>query len=179
MKTILIIIGITAVCLIGFGIVHSLTTQDYNFTSSSISSATQGISVAISGEVNRPGTYILSEGAKLIDLINAASGTTSNADTLAFNTDYVIKAKGSYYIAPMYDNSNTCSASPIVKVNVNKADAEALQATAGFSKSVSNAIISFRASATFEALEDIMNVPGIGSATYMATRDRLTLRDKA
>lgn len=177
MKTILIILGITAICLVGFGIVHSLTVSEVTTTSSSVSSSIAGISVSISGEVNRPGTYVLSSGATLIDLIDAASGTTANADTKAFNTDYVIKAKGSYYIAPLYDNSNTCSSSPIVKVNVNSASSDALQATAGFSKSVANAILSYRASASFDALEDIMNVSGIGQATYMATRDRITLRD--
>ena len=180
MKTILIIIGITAVCLIGFGVVHSLTmsAEDAATVSSSLTVA-NGLSVTISGEVNRPGTYVLDEGAKLIDLINAASGTTSNADTLAFNTDYALKSKGTYYIAPLYDNSNTCSASPIAKVNVNTATVDALMATAGFSKSVANAVVSYRASATFQSLEEIMNVPGIGSATFMASRDHLTLRDKA
>ena len=180
MKTILIIIGITAVCLIGFGVVHSLTlsAEDTAVVSSALS-AVNGLTVTISGEINRPGTYVLDEGTKLIDLINAASGTTSNADTLAFNTDYVLKNKGTYYIAPLYDNSNTCSASPISKVNVNSASVDALMATAGFSKSVANAVVSYRASSSFQALEEIMNVPGIGSATYMASRDHLTLRDKA
>lgn len=177
MKTILLIIGLTAVALVAFGVVHGLTTQEAVAPVTSSLSSVEGLTVTISGEVNRPGTYVLDVGSKLIDLINAASGTTSNADTLAFNTDYVLKTKGAYYIAPLYDNSNTCSASPISKVNINTATADALMATAGFSKSVANAIVSYRASSPFESLEDMVNVPGIGSATYMSTRDHLTLRD--
>lgn len=178
MKTILIIVGITLVALVGFGIAHSLATSDIVVTSEASSLTVAGLTLTISGEVNRPGTYVLEEGATMLDLIAAASGTTTNADSLAFNTDYVLTNKGSYYIAPIYDNSNTCAVSPIVKCNVNSADVDTLQATAGFSKSVASAIVSYRASASFRALEDIKNVPGIGSATYMATRDKITLRDK-
>ena len=115
----------------------------------------------------------------MLDLITAASGTTSNADALAFNTDYVLSNKGSYYIAPMYDNSNNCSASPITKCNVNSDDAETLQAVAGFSKTVANAVVNYRLTNTFRAIEEIKNVSGIGSATYIAVRDRITLRSAA
>ena len=177
MKTILIIVALTAVCLVGFGIAHALTVSDPVVTTSSVASSIAGISVTISGQVNRPGTFVLDTGATMMDLINAAGGTSENADTLAFNTDYVLTAKGSYYIAPLRDFNNTCSNTPITKVNVNSADVDSLMATAGFSKSVASALVSYRASATFGALEDITNVPGIGQATYMSVRDKIRLRD--
>ena len=136
-----------------------------------------GITVTVQGEVIRPGTFVLGKGATMYDLIMAASGTTSNADVLSFNTDYVAPAKGSYYIAPLYDNSSTCSAAPITKVNINKAEAEELQAVAGFTKTVATAIVSYRVSKNFEAIEEIKNVSGIGAATYLSCRDKITLRD--
>ena len=179
MKTILIILGLTALALIGFGIVHSLTTSDVTITEDSLVTSVDGLTLTIAGEINRPGTYVLDTGAKMIDLINAAGGATSNADSLAFNTDCVLTNKGSYYIAPVRDLSNSCTASPITKCNVNSADVDTLMAVAGFSKSVSNAIISYRISASFACLEDIKLVPGIGNATYMSVRDKITLRDAA
>ncbi|MBQ9457299.1 MAG: helix-hairpin-helix domain-containing protein [Bacilli bacterium] len=177
MKVILIIVGLTALALVGFGIVHAMTVSDPIVTASSVASSVAGMSVTISGQVNRPGTFVLDLGATMMDLINAAGGTSENADTLAFNTDYVLTAKGSYYIAPLRDFNNTCSNTPINKVNINSADVDSLMATAGFSKSVASALVSYRASAEFKALEDITSVPGIGQATYMSVRDKIRLRD--
>ena len=179
MKMILIIVAITAACLLGFGIVNSVLTSPQAVSSSVSSLSADSITVTVQGEVIRPGTFVLNKGATMYDLIMAASGTTSNADVLTFNTEYVLQAKGSYYIAPLYDNSSTCSAAPITKVNVNKAEAEQLQAVAGFTKTVASAIVSYRLSKSFDAIEDIKNVSGIGSATYLACRDKITLRDAA
>ena len=176
MKTILIIVVLTAIGLVGFGIAYSMVTTGGSGDAAVSSIAGDSLTVTIAGEINRPGTFVLSSGATMLDLITAASGTTSNADALAFNTDYVLENKGSYYIAPLYDNSNTCSASPITKTNINSDDAETLTAVAGFSKTVAKAIVSYRMTSTFRAIEEIKNVSGIGSATYIAVRDRITLR---
>ena len=112
----------------------------------------------------------------MIDLITAAGGTTSNADYLAWNADYVLSNKGSYYISPIYDNSNTCSLEPIAKANLNADDAETLQKVAGFTKTVASAIVSYRLSVSFGSIEDMKLVSGIGQATYISTRDKVTLR---
>ena len=177
MKTILIIVAVAAVCLVGFGATYAMiNATNTPITQSSVEQAGDGIQAAISGEVNFPGTYVLKQGATLLDLITAAQGTNSNADSLAFNTDYAIENKGSYYIAPLYDNSNNCSASPIVKTNINQDDADTMQSVAGFTKTVANAIVSYRASAPFKAIEEIKNVSGIGAATYEKVKARITLR---
>ena len=44
------------------------------------------ITCTISGEVNRPGSYVLNNDATLLDLISNAGGLTSNADELAFSS---------------------------------------------------------------------------------------------
>ena len=177
MKTILIIVAVAAVCLVGFGATYAMI----NATKTSVADTTSEVTgdqiqATISGEVNYPGTYILSKGAKMLDLISAAQGTNSNADSLAFNTDYVLENKGTYYIAPLYDNSNNCSASPIVKTNVNADDADTMQSIAGFTKTIANAIVSYRVSAQFKAIEEIKNVAGIGAATYEKVKAKITLR---
>lgn len=178
MKTILIIVALTAICLVGFGAAYAMI----NATNTPVSQASSelaldAISCAISGEVNYPGTYVLKTGATLLDLIQAAQGTNSNADSLAFNTDYVLSNKGSYYIAPLYDNSNNCSASPIVKTNINADDADTMQSIAGFTKTVANAIVSYRSSSPFKSIEEIKNVSGVGAATYEKVKTKVTLRN--
>ena len=177
MKTIIIIVALTAIALVGFGAAYAMinSTNAPALVASS-ETAVDSITVAISGEVNYPGTYVLKTGATMLDLISAAQGTNANADSLAFNTDYVLANKGSYYIAPLYDNSNTCSASPIVKTNINVDDADTMQSVAGFTKTVANAIVSYRASSPFRAIEEITNVSGIGAATYEKVKAKVTLR---
>jgi len=177
MKTILIIVALTAIALVGFGLTYAMVNQvNGPIMESTIQSEIDGLTATIAGEVNYPGTYVLSKGAKLLDLITSAQGTTSNADSLAFNTDYAIENKGTYYIAPLYDNSNTCSAAPITKTNINEDDVETMASVAGFTKTVANAIASYRAASPFRAIEEIKNVTGIGSATYEKVKTRITLR---
>ena len=176
MKTILIIVAVTAVCLVGFGVAYSMiNAANSPLVDTSVASG-NALTAAISGQVNYPGTYVLTPGATLLDLITAAQGVNSNADSLAFNTDYVLENKGSYYIAPLFDNGDTCAVSPITKTNINADDADTMQAVAGFSKTVANAIVSYRASASFRAIEEIKNVSGIGAATYEKVKDKITLR---
>ena len=120
MKTIAIIIALTIVGIVAFSLAGSFISNTTTTTNTSLSSANT-ITVTISGAVSRPGTFVLDNGSVLQDLIAAADGATSNADALAYNVDYTLKNKGSYYIAPLYDNSNTCATTPIVKVNITRA----------------------------------------------------------
>ncbi|MDY6391674.1 MAG: helix-hairpin-helix domain-containing protein [Bacilli bacterium] len=178
MKTILIIVAITAVALVGFGAAYAMVNATVTPPSGAtlVSEDPNALTAAIAGEVNFPGTYVLKPGASMLDLINAAQGTTGNADSLAFNTDYVVENKGTYFIAPLYDNSNTCSNTPIIKTNINADDVDTLQSVAGFTKTVANAIVSYRSSAPFKAIEEIKNVSGIGAATYEKVKAKITLR---
>ena len=176
MKAILIIVILTLVGLVAFGVAYNFVISPPSSSAVTSSGNITGLTLTISGEVVRPGTYVLDNGAKMIDLISAAGGTTSNADYLAFESDYALENKGSYYIAPIYDNSNTCSLEPIQKANINADDAETLQSIAGFTKSVASAIVSYRMSNAFKSIEDMKKVSGIGQATYISTRDRVTLK---
>lgn len=176
MKTILIIVALTAVALVGFGAVYAMVNATSAGPIATTSVPTDALTAAISGEVNYPGTYVLSPGATLLDLISAAQGVNSNADSLAFNTDCVLENKGSYYIAPLFDNGDTCSVSPISKTNINADDSDTMQSVAGFTKTVANAIVSYRASAPFKAIEDLKKVSGIGAATFEKVKNKVTLR---
>lgn len=178
MKTIIIIVALTVVGLVAFGLVSNMLQT--NATTTALDSGVANgslITVSVLGEVNHTGTFSLNKDATLGDLIDAASGTNSNADTLAFNTSCVLKAKETYYIAPIYDNGTSCAVTPIKKCNINAADAETISSITGVSATVANAVVSYRASNTFECLEDLKNVSGIGTATYTKMRTKVTLKD--
>ena len=178
MKTIAIIVACTIVAIVAFSLAGNFIQETTQTPSSSVL-LDDTYSYTISGEVSRPGTYVLKANAVLQDLIEAADGTTSNADSLAFNVDFILTSKGSYYIAPLYDNSNTCAVTPINKANINNSSEQDLIDIAGFGKAASSALVSYRLTHTFQAIEEIKNVPGIGDATFRAVRDKITLRDGA
>ena len=179
MKTILIIVLITMACVAGFGAISKFTDASATTTTSQNKSDATSLSASISGQVVKPGTYKLKAGATLVDLIEAAGGTNTNADELAFFPDVVLENKGEYYIAPIYDNTSACATSPIIKCNLNQASAEELNKIAGFTKTASAAVVSFRNSTKFETLEQVQDVSGIGKATYISVRDKLTLKKPA
>lgn len=137
------------------------------------------LTVSISGEVTRPGTYYLDLNSTLEDLIKVASGVTSNADPLAYNTDYVLENGYSFYIAPKYDNTDVCSLEPIVKVNINTDDEENLQTVAGIGNSIAKAIVNYREGhGEFKRIEDIKNVAGIGNATFEKIKNYIVLKSE-
>lgn len=179
-KFIIIAVIVTIVSLVAFAAVDRATGAIVDPTSSmnSIKLETDSLSVSITGEVKRAGTYSLSKGTALIDLIEAANGVTTNADPKAYNTEFLLVSGDSYYIAPIYDNSNTCSTSPIEKVNINKADKAALMKVSAFSSTVSAAIIDYRdKNGSFGRIEELKNVTGIGNAIFAKARDFVTLVD--
>lgn len=135
------------------------------------------ISVTITGEVTRTGTYLMDPGTTLQDLIGVASGVTSNADPLAYDTNYILQDGYSFYIAPKYDVNDVCSMTPISKVSINNATSDQLQTVSGIGATVAASIVSYRASnGNYGRIEDIKNVSGIGNATFEKVKNYITLR---
>lgn len=143
----------------------------------SLVSTVNGIRVAVEGEVLKTGTYTLSEGALMSDLIDIAGGVTDDADSLAYYLDAPLSA-GTYYIAPKYDVSDICTQKEISKVNLNTDDVETLTTVSGITTSIANSIISYRnENEMFYTIEDIKNVYGVGEATYKKIRNYVILHD--
>ena len=118
-KIIIFVVIATLIGIVAFSVVEGDINADAYNTSNSISAdKDDSLTVTLSGEVTRPGTYYLVKGATLGQAIEKASGVTSNADPLCYETDYIVESGMSFYIAPIYDNSNTCSITPLEKVNI-------------------------------------------------------------
>ncbi|MCQ2753194.1 MAG: helix-hairpin-helix domain-containing protein [Bacilli bacterium] len=137
------------------------------------------ITVSITGEVNKVGTYYIDTGSSLADLIAAAGDVTSNADPKAYNSTFVLANKQSFYIAPIYRSSETCSSEPIEKVNINTASAEEIDAVKGFvlNQGVADNIVEYRKSkGAFARIEELKDVSYIGAATFEKMKDYVTLK---
>lgn len=179
-KTILIIIAITMAVIVAMAIVDK-TSGDITSPSSSAKSLSEDdvLQITITGEVAHTGVYYMPIKSTLGDLCLSAGGVNANADPKAYNVSYLLKAKQAFYIAPLYDNGDTCQVTPISKVNVNGADKATLMgAVKVFSSTVAENIISYRtANGPFARLEDLENVTGVGPATFEKCKNFVTLRD--
>ncbi len=137
----------------------------------------QEIYVDISGQVEKPGVYIVSDGTRLYEVIEKAGGLKKNAEMDQINraeivTDgqkIVIPAKGETIAA-----SGGAAASGLI--NINTADSTALQEIPGVGPATAEKIIAYRTeNGRFASKEDIKNVSGIGEKTYEKMKDKITV----
>lgn len=172
-----VIIGVViaaAVLIIGFMMIDPKVNN--NQTTNTTQTIDNGSAYTIEGEVNKPGTYVLKDGITMADLIQAGGGLTNNADDLAFFEQASLKAGNTYYIASKYDATDICNSDPIVKVNVNSDTADTLTNVNGITTSIASSIVSYRTSnGVFQTIEQLMEVYGIGNATYRKVRNFVTL----
>lgn len=134
-------------------------------------------SITVTGEVLKPGTYMMEENETIGDLINSAGGPKSNADNRAYIDETPLVKNVSYYIAPLYDLDDYCGDVLLTKVNINSGTKEELMAINGIGNTIAAAIIEYRVEhGSFTYLEQIMNVKGIGKATFENLKNFLILR---
>ena len=133
-------------------------------------------SVVVEGEVYKTGSYTMQEGALMKDLLEACGGTTNNADSRAYYEEATLTSGMTYYIASRYDSNDLCNTSEVAKVNVNSDDASSLATVNGITQTIANSIITYRnENGLFSTLEDLLQVYGIGNATYHKIRGYVIL----
>ncbi len=170
-KIIIIALVVTLVGIVGFATAEKARNDLINDSGNSTSYEEDNIVVTITGEVvkNYPngGSYSLPLESTLLDLILAAGGATTNADPKAYDSDFILENKMAFYIAPLYDNTNTCSTEPIQKVNINTGNKESLMEIGAIGSTIASSIISYREeNGSFNRIEELKNVSGIGNATF-------------
>lgn len=174
-----LLIGVVAaafVVIIGFLVIDPNVNKGNVATSST--SSVDTTSITIEGEVNKPGTYTLESGSTMSDLINVAGGITSIADERCFFLDSYVTSGNSYYIAPLYDVNDVCNTTELVKVNINTDSSDTLMNVGGISASVASSIVSHRSdNGQFLTLENLLDVYGIGNATYKKIRNYVILHE--
>lgn len=174
-----VIIGVViaaAVLIIGFMMIDPNVNTNQQANNSGQVTDTSGSSYSIEGEVNKPGTYVLSDNITMADLIKAGGGTTNNADDLAYFENATLTAGSTYYIASKFDATDVCNNSPISKVNINSDPADTLTSVNGITSSIASSIVSYRQSnGVFNTVEQLMEVYGIGNATYRKIRNYVIL----
>lgn len=154
------------------------------------------IVVHIAGQIKNPGVIALNEGARIIDAINAAGGTTEEADLSKVNLAYILEDAQRIYIPSINEKenesyisngsgqtsivsakSNTGEKTSIEKVNINTANETELQEIPGIGQSIASKIIAYRKeNGKFDSIEDIKKVSGIGTSKYNSIKNYICVK---
>ena len=136
------------------------------------------IYVHILGQVVRPGLYELPDGARAVDAVAAAGGFTEQADAAGLNLARFV-SDGEQIVVPAIGETPPGAAPGIAgdgRVNLNTADAAALDTLPGVGPATAAKIIAWREqNGRFESVEDLLDVGGIGEAKFEALRDLVTV----
>lgn len=127
------------------------------------------IKVSVTGEVRKPGEYVIKKGSRVHDLIYAAGGVTGVADIESLDTDVRLLNKMNV-VVPKVGDDKIPRAVPVI--NINTADAETLCIIPGIGEVIAERIIEYRnENGLFTDISQIMNVNGIGEKTFAKIKD--------
>jgi competence protein ComEA len=158
------------------------------------------IEVHVVGDVVRPGLYELPEGSRVKDAIDAAGGLIAEADPGTMNLAAKLEDGQQLQVgsgagidsssqatgpgagpgtSPFTVLPTTPPTSPATDlIDINNAAIEDLDQLPGISPTVAQNIVNYRnENGPFSTIEDIMNVPGVGPATFDAIKDFITTGD--
>ncbi|MFM7718135.1 MAG: ComEA family DNA-binding protein [Actinomycetota bacterium] len=139
--------------------------------------------VHVVGRVREPGVYELAAGDRLIDAIAAAGGARGDADLEALNLAAPV-ADGTQVVVPRRGESTapaTVGGAPAGvdasgKVNINTASLAELETLPRVGEVLAQRIIDHRtANGPFASIEGLLDVSGIGDATFEGLRDLVTV----
>jgi competence protein ComEA len=118
--------------------------------------------IYIGGAVNNPGSYPLTVGDSIEALIQAAGGTTDNANFNQFKL----------YIPEVGEDE------PPQKIDINRAEIWLLKALPEIGEVRAQAIVSYRCQdGPFHNINELIKVEGIGTTTYEQIKELITVAD--
>ncbi len=139
--------------------------------------------VDVAGAVVSPGVHHLDAGARVVDAVDAAGGLAPDADAARVNLAAVLVDGQQVYVARVgevppaaTDAGGTAPAGPAPLVDLNTASATDLEALPGIGPTTAEAIVDHRErNGPFRAVDDLLDVRGIGDAKLEQLRDRVTV----
>lgn len=178
--------------------VASNTIASNTIASSAISSSAN-ITVYVSGEVVKPGVYVLLATARVIDALQAAGGATNQADLVVVNLAAPLVDAAQVFFPRIGSTPRVTLPRPHAGINlpsagtsgsgsgdaggatsaagivdINSATLSDLDALPGVGPSTAQAIIDYRvANGPYASVDDLLNVRGIGPSKLAAMRARV------
>ncbi len=131
------------------------------------------IMVHITGSISAPGVYSLQPGSRVVDIINLAGGFTEEANQTSINLAEKLRDGQKIHILSI-DSEGIIAEKEVIStfsegslLNINTATVEELDKLPGIGEAKAQDIIAYREKhGDFLIIEDIMNVPGIGTSLF-------------
>ena len=190
MKTILyIFLGILLGLLLAGGIWHTARPPQGESVELRPAPTPKPIRVHIAGAIVRPGVYELPEDSRVLDVVETAGGFVAEADKTALNLAALVEDAERLdipYVAGFTPEAESgfvvvSTGTPSASageglVNINTASLNELDTLPGIGPTTAQRIIDYRnENGPFGSIEDIVNVSGIGPATYEELKDLITV----
>jgi competence protein ComEA len=142
---------------------------------SEFSLSSPSVIVHVTGAVVRPGLFELADGARVIDAIAAAGGFTETADQNQLNLARVL-TDGEQFAVPVEGEGGADAVASDSRVNLNTADAAALDTLPRVGPAMAARILAWRdINGRFTSIDDLRNVSGIGDKTFEGLRELITV----
>ena len=145
--------------------------------------------IDISGEVDSPGVYMLQDGSRIFDAVEAAGGLTKDADINYINRAEPLVDGMKIYIPSVKETGEVTAGSQQSAgvgartfagssysslININTANSEELQRIPGVGP---EKIIAYRTThGKFSSVDELINISGIGSKTLEKMKGYITAR---
>ncbi|MDW7740032.1 MAG: ComEA family DNA-binding protein [Bacillota bacterium] len=133
------------------------------------------ITVHLVGAAVNPGVYHLPAGSRVYELLDLSGGFRPEADREALNLARPLLDGEQIYI-PLIGEVSQRASGEMSKININQATAAELTALPGIGEVRAEQIVAHRESnGFFTDITEIMDVSGIGEATFNNLADRITI----
>jgi len=134
------------------------------------------IKIDIAGAVNKPGIYSLSNGSRIGDAVEKASGFSAEADSAWIAQNLNLAAKltdGQKIYIPRAGEavSGTATSSVSGKININNASSEQLDTLPGIGPVTAQKIISGR---PYSSIQELLSKKAVGVATFEKIKDKIS-----
>lgn len=189
----LILLLLAVAVAFGFGAKYALNRQRVVEGPAVVTEKPAAIYVHVAGAVYHAGVYRLTQGSRVLDAVRRAV-PRPDADVDALNLaqpledgqKVVVPARlsaqgqlpagaGNPFAAPVAQDGSISGATG-GRLNINTADAAALETLPGVGPALAQRIVAYReAHGPFTAVEDLLNVPGIGEKKLAQLREHVTV----
>jgi competence protein ComEA len=139
----------------------------------SYASAPEALVVHVSGAVNRPGLVTLPAPSRVADAIAGAGGAKPGADLAGLNLASSVH-DGDQIVVPLVGAEPMPGQPTDQGIDINRATATELEVLPGVGPVLAARIVAYRdLHGPFAAVEDLLDVGGIGEAKLAAMRDSI------
>ena len=134
------------------------------------------IFVHVVGEVENPGMYQLSLGARLVDAVFAAGGLTKKADHASVNLAREISDGEQIFVMTEGQGGESATSNQSALVSLNRSLEAELETLPGIGPALAARIIAWReANGGFKKVDDLQKVSGIGEKLLAGLKEQVTL----